>query len=319
MAACERTPLTTLPAPHARHRSARLVARQVSELLLGRSRRGLALVPQERLTGLVFEVVLGGSIAHHPYRDIGSGRWIGVEDASTLGRPVSATAIALSMQLPHTTVRRRAAELVESGLLVRGNGGFSVAPAFFARGVLARMAAEDAADLARALHGLAAADYTLAATALDSGVTALPPGVVERLLLAFSLRALETLTDLYGDVTAGTIVAAITASNVRGVTENPELAARYAEEDMPPPDALREPISLRALSRAIDLPFETVRRRVKTLMEQGTVISKGDGVIVPVQLLFGERHLENNRRIAMHFEQLLQTLMALTQIGSSAD
>jgi DNA-binding IclR family transcriptional regulator len=311
--------LTTLPAPHPRQLSARLVARQVSELLLARSRRGLALVPQERLAGFVFEVVLSASIAHHPYRDAGTGRWVGVEDASTLGRPVSATAIALSMRLPHTTVRRRTAELVESGLLVRGKAGFSVAPSFFENGVLAHLAADDASDLARALRALADAGYAPATTALNAGVAALPPGVVERLLLAFSLRALETLTDLYGDVTAGTIVAAITAANVRGITADPQLAARYAEEDMPPPDTLREPISLRALSRAIDLPFETVRRRVRALVTQGIVVSKGDGVIVPARVLFGARHIENNRRIALHFEQLLQTLVLLTHIGSTAD
>lgn len=297
----------------------RLVARQVSELLLARSRRGLALVPQERLTGFVFEVVLGGSIAHHPYRDPASGRWIGVEDAGMLGRPVNATAIAHSMRLPHTTVRRRAAELVEAGLLVRGAAGFSVAPRFFEGDVLTRLAAEDAADLMRALRKLADLGYAPAAKALDAGAADLPPGVIERLILAFSLRVLETLTDLYGDVTAGTIAAAITAANVRRVTQDPQLSRLYSSEDMPPPDTVREPISLRALSRAVDLPFETIRRRVHALIVAGIVVRKDDGVVVPVAVLLSERHIGNNRRIALHFEQMLQAFASLSSAKPVVD
>ncbi len=302
---------TDLSAPPSRKLSTRLVARQVSELLLGRSRRGLALVPQERLAGFVFEVVLGGSIAHHPYREPETGRWIGVEDARALGRPVNATAIAHSMRLPHTTVRRRAAELVAAGMLVRGDAGFSVAPGFFEGDTLARLAAEDMGDLLRTLHRLAEAGYAPALAALDSGAAGLPPGVVERLVLAFSLRALETLTALYGDVTAGTIVAAITAINVRRVTQDPRLSQLYSGEDAPPPDDLREPVSLRALARAIDLPFETVRRRVAALVSQELVAWKDGGVFVPARVMLGEHHIANNRRITLHFDQMLATLATL--------
>lgn len=302
---------TDLSAPPSRKLSTRLVARQVSELLLARSRRGLALVPQERLAGFVFEVVLGGSIAHHPHRDPATGRWIGVEDARALGRPVNATAIAHSMRLPHTTVRRRAAELVDAGLLMRVAAGFSVAPGFFDSDVLARLAVEDKAELLHALQRLAEAGYAPAIATLGAGVAALPAGVVERLILAFSLRALETLTELYGDVTAGTIVAAITAINVRRVTQDPHLSQLYSSEDTPPPDALREPVSLRALSRAIDLPFETVRRRVAALVSEEVVAWKDGGVFVPAQVLRNDRHIANNRRITLHFDQMLATLAAL--------
>ncbi|MDG2533348.1 hypothetical protein P6144_06800 [Sphingomonas sp. HITSZ_GF] len=308
-----------MPQAHVRKLSARLVARQVSELLLARSRRGLALVPQERLAGFVFEVVLGGSIAHHPFRDADTDRWIGVEDAGALGRPVNATAIAHSMRLPHTTVRRRAAELVAAGLLVRGPAGFSVAPDFFRGDALSRLAAEDAADLVRMLRNLADSGYAPAVRSLAVGVASLPPGVIERLILAFSLRTLETLTALYGDVTAGTIAAAITAANVRRVTEDAQLARLYSSEDMPPPDAVRVPISLRALSRAIDLPFETIRRRVHALIAAGIVVRVGDGVMVPVAVLRSERHIENNRRIALHFEQMLQALANLSSAKPVSD
>ncbi|HEX7694689.1 MAG TPA: helix-turn-helix domain-containing protein, partial [Sphingomonas sp.] len=113
-------------------RPARLVARQISELLLARVRRWHALVPQERINGVVFDVVLSAGIAHLAFCEAGSGRWIGVDQAARLGRPVNATAIAQSMGLPMTTVRRHAVALVDAGLLVRTSAGFSVAPTIFA-------------------------------------------------------------------------------------------------------------------------------------------------------------------------------------------
>ncbi len=300
-----------MPDHGARGRPARLVARQISELLLARVRRWHALVPQERINGVVFDVVLSAGIAHHAFGDPGTGRWIGVEQAAKLGRPVNATAIAQSMGLPPTTVRRHAAELVAAGLFVRSPAGFTAAPAVFAGDRLAKVAAGDAEDLVRILGALAEADYAPAARALDAGASRLPPGVAARLLLAFAVRALESFTDLYGDVITGTILVAMIAANIRHVTDDPVLARRYAQEDMPPPDALRRPVALRPLARAIELPFETVRRRVAAQVDLGTVVWREDGAIVPTDVLLDERHRDNNRRLVGHFEQMLLQLGSL--------
>lgn len=297
-------------------RPARLVARQISELLLARVRRWHALVPQERIDGVVFDVVLSASIAHLAFSEADSGQWIGVEQAARLGRPVNATAIAQSMGLPSTTVRRHAAALVDAGLLVRTAAGFGVAPAIFAGHGVAEVAAGDSAHLRHVLGVLADAGYAPAANALVSDPSRLPAGLVERLLIGFAVRALESFTDLYGDIVTGTILVAMIAANVRHVTEDPVLAQRYAEEDMPPPDSQRRPVALRALARAIDLPFETVRRRVAAQIAEGNVVWRDDGAIVPTHILLDDRHRDNNRRIIGHFEQMLQ---ALASLAASAD
>ena len=295
-------------------RPARLVARQISELLLARVRRWHVLVPQERINGVVFDVVLSAGIAHLAFCDPGSGEWVGVEQAARLGRPVNATAIAQSMGLPLTTVRRHAGALVDAGLLVRAAAGFAVAPAIFAGDGVAAIAAGDAADLMRVLGVLADTGYAPAAKALASDPSRLPAGLVERLLLVFAVRALESFTGLYGDVVTGTILVAMIAANVRHVTGDPVLARRYAEEDTPPPDSQRRPVALRVLARAIDLPFETVRRRVAAQVAAGNVVWRGDGAIVPTHVLLDERHRDNNRRIIGHFEQMLQTLASLAAV-----
>ena len=297
--------------PRRRVLGSRLVARHVSELTLARLHRWRALVSQERLSIFVFDIVLSASIANHPYRDPVSGQWIGLEDARAVGRPVTAAAVAQSMGLPYTTVRRQAAELSDAGLLARGVEGFHISERLFADGSVARFAAADAEDLLRILKTLAEADYAPASAALDAGCAKLPAGVVGRLVVDFALRAMETFTELYGDFASGTIVASIIAANVRYITDDPELAQLYAGEDAPPPDSLRRPIALRVLARDLGKPFETVRRRVAELVSEGRVQWKDDGVIVPTSVLLSDKHLDNNRRIVAHFDQMLATLQSL--------
>ena len=82
--------------------------------------------------------------------------------------------------------------------------------------------------------------------------------------------------------------------------------------ETPLPDALRRPVALRSLSRALDMSFETLRRRVNGLIEQGLVISSDAGVIVPAQRL-DELFIANNRRMQTHFDQMLNALVALEQ------
>lgn len=290
----------------------RLVGRQVSELLLTRSDRWQAVFPIERVSGFIADVVIVGSMAHQPYRDRIGGAWIGIDQTRALGRAVSSAAIAQSMNLPHTTVRRRTAELVGLGLLERRPGGFVVGPArdLHSERALA-VCEENAADLGRRLAVLADAGFVPAKRAMEASALELPAFFTERLLLTFGLRVLETFTGRYGDLISGTLVALITAINVRGVTADPVLAKRYADAATPPPDELREPVTLRELSRVCDIPFETVRRRTKALMARGVVEKKGDGVIVPQRVWINDANTESGRESLFYFEQLINTLIGL--------
>jgi hypothetical protein len=141
----------------------------------------------------------------------------------------------------------------------------------------------------------------------------LPDGVVARLLLGFALRTMETFTELYGDLTSGAISAAIVVANVRHISEDQVLDQRYSAEETPPPDAMRVPITLRSLAREVKLPFETVRRRVAALVEDGLVVWKDGGVIVPSHVLLSDGRLNNNRSFQLHFEQMLDAIVSLRQ------
>lgn len=289
----------------------RLIARMVVELTMARAARWHPLTSPDPLADLTVQTVLSAGIAHLPYRTPGPATtWHGFSSVATHGRAVTITAVSRSNGLSYPSVRRRALELIEEGRLVRRGSRLEVPASMLGSPAFAQVVAADAAALAHFVEQLAATGHPLARR-LGSAAARLPDDVAARALLAFSLRAVETLTALYGDITIGRLVVATVAANVRHITNDPAAARLYAVEGAPPPDSERRPISLRELSRQAGRPFETVRRRCAELIEQGVMEVRGDGVVVPVRYLMGEAQRANNRRMAQHVDHLLRLLASI--------
>jgi DNA-binding Lrp family transcriptional regulator len=291
----------------------RLIVRHTSELLLKRDVRWQQIAPQQPAS-FIIELLLSAGLAHLPYRRPDGGAWIGVDDAFVLARPVSGMQLATSMNMSYATVRRRLVDLMAAGRIERSDAGYRVAASQVTGDLLREVAKADALDLMQLVTVLAAAGYAPAVAAAEAGIERLPSWVVERQLLAFSLRLLETFAARFGDGPSGTMMMTIIAANVRHITQDPELAAHYAAEDTPPPDELRRPITLRELSRALDLPFETVRRRAARLVAYGVDWKVADGragLIVPTRILMGPAYLANNRHTVVNFGRMLTTLADL--------
>lgn len=291
--------------------SLRLLVRQSSGLLLERSQRWRRLLPLELVAGVVFEVTLAEAAAPLPFHDPNGG-WIGIRQAAFSSRSVSASAVALSMRLPPTTVRRKMGELVAAGVLTRADKGVRIAPTFARDPAVVTVCDEDARSLDAALETLQRAGYARA-TEARRAVAILPTEVTERLLLKFEMRVMETQVDLHGNVTDSLIVGATIAANINHIDADPVLARRFADEGTLPPDTLRRPITIRALSRRLGMPFETVRRRIADLAQRNTIVMTPQGVIVPGERLMRASHAEHNRRLAAHFESLLAALTMLAQ------
>jgi hypothetical protein len=77
------------------------------------------------------------------------------------------------------------------------------------------------------------------------------------------------------------ILVAITQANVDLLQRDPELNRQYATYDQVPPDSLRRPISINAVSQSLGVPFETARRRVARLAAARLCNITPAGVIVP--------------------------------------
>jgi hypothetical protein len=89
------------------------------------------------------------------------------------------------------------------------------------------------------------------------------------------------------------IVHAVLNNNVLNVMKDPELDQKYARIDALEPDSIKQGVSRSAVCRFLNLPLETVRRRVDRLKKQGILEERDDGLIVTEdnQFKFGNYHV----------------------------
>jgi DNA-binding Lrp family transcriptional regulator len=111
-------------------------------------------------------------------------------------------------------------------------------------------------------------------------------------------------------------ISAIIQANVQEITRRADLQVAYAESDDPPPDELRRPVTMNALASSLELPFETVRRRVQRLVAEGVVRHVEGGVIVPTAVLAQPEYYENGFR---GYERLRAFYYQLSDLGLLRD
>ncbi|MFC3078987.1 hypothetical protein ACFODL_12885 [Phenylobacterium terrae] len=122
------------------------------------------------------------------------------------------------------------------------------------------------------------------------------------------------------DFTDNLILLAIIQANVAPITADPELQRRYATADAPPPDELRRPISINAVAASLQLPFETVRRRVVHMAEKGLCEITHRGLVVPESQVVPAAHvaiLETNYRAVRGLYLRLRTAGCLPPPANS--
>lgn len=108
-----------------------------------------------------------------------------------------------------------------------------------------------------------------------------------RLTMALFLETLTLLRSTTGlETTTAIVFLQILDSNTRLIEDVSESSGRFAELPDLPGDELREPVSVYAIAHELDMPYETVRRHVRLLIERGLCRRLGNrGVIVPSQTL----------------------------------
>jgi winged helix-turn-helix DNA-binding protein len=88
------------------------------------------------------------------------------------------------------------------------------------------------------------------------------------------------------------IVHAVVNSNVFHIMSDRVLDKRYSTINAVEPDAIKKGVSRAALARFLNLPLETVRRRVARLKENGVLSEENSGLIVSEKNIFkfGNNH-----------------------------
>ena len=115
-----------------------------------------------------------------------------------------------------------------------------------------------------------------AGTAEDAAIAR----VVARLSGEYLLRAFQLLIETFHDIRAGLIVQAINNANISPLLRT-QARRRTAGRDGSFPDEVRRPISIARLAVSTGLPFESVRRIVRRLIDTGVCEYVEGGVIVP--------------------------------------
>jgi len=99
-----------------------------------------------------------------------------------------------------------------------------------------------------------------------------------RMLLNFVSEAIAASPSRELDPIDILLANAIGSANISHIENNRVLRERYAE--CIEPDTIRRGISRAAISRAMSLPLETVRRRINKLIDLGVLIERPDGIIL---------------------------------------
>lgn len=92
------------------------------------------------------------------------------------------------------------------------------------------------------------------------------------------------------DLIDALIVCTVSHANVVPIVRDAGLQRRYATFDDVPPDEVRRPISINAVAQSLDMPFETVRRRIVKMSLVGIFRTSKQGVYVPTAFCVGGPH-----------------------------
>ncbi len=129
----------------------------------------------------------------------------------------------------------------------------------------------------------------------------------------FLLRSIDSMVAAQeGDLIAALIFTALWLANVRHITHSPANTKFGGMDDLPP-DALRRPVSVQALSTGLRIPYETVRRYVQAMIGAGCCIRVGKrGLIVPAAV----HNLPHRRQfVQSSFPSLLRFIGDLKSAG----
>lgn len=128
-------------------------------------------------------------------------------------------------------------------------------------------AASESGDLSRT--------WRLARAALDFTVAQVAQGLT-------GLKAVDAL-----------IVMAVNQANIAPLTRDADARYAYGGLSAPAPDESRRPVSIHAIAMSMQLPFETVRRRMHHLEALGACRQEARGVIVPMSYLSSPAYLQD--------------------------
>jgi hypothetical protein len=203
--------------------------------------------------------------------------WCGqteLQQPRTLTRFTSLNSIAASLGYPFETTRKNVHAMVDAGLLVRTVDGVALA----AHGENS----DRVIAYCTLMHDIFVRLIEDIATTCDVELPR-PQGndfgardVLER-ALDINLVPFDTQHQISDNLTGMTLWLAISIANIRHITYDPLLTAAYAY--ISTPDTIRRPVALKAMARALVMPYATAWRHAAAL-EDANLLTRQDGNLV---------------------------------------
>lgn len=214
-----------------------------------------------------------------------------------LREPVSVYALAQALRLPYETTRRYVAKLIDPGQARRVERGVIVPMAAMEAPAVRLASVQFHASLRRFVETLARIGAypellgpaggrrpRLAAASAEPQANSLRR--IARATNSFHLRTAEVLADAAdGDLVRGIVFLGVIQANIQALNSDLGLSLQYAGAQDIPPDELRRPISVYALAQSLGLPYETTRRYVQKLIEDGRCARQPAGIVVTREVL----------------------------------
>ena len=238
-------------------------------------------IDEDLLTALVFLGVSRANVRPLKEDPAQDAAFAGAGDVppDEMRRPVSVYAVAKDLRLPYETVRRHVVKLREAGMVEAGPGGVWV---------------PNRVHLSPGLLSGMAENWEVARRFLRDAITvgAIPgkapapagPDVSRRTVRLSIDYFLDSLTEMAGivglDALSLLVGMAVARGNMQHFAQDRETAETYAGIDAIPPDAVRRPVSVYAVSKGLGLPYETTRRYARRLTKEGWLERKADGGLI---------------------------------------
>lgn len=128
----------------------------------------------------------------------------------------------------------------------------------------------------------------------------------------FLMQSIEMMLRTVGgrDLLRATIFLAIVDANLRHLAPDDAISQTYSESEDSIPDNLRRPISVHALALSLELPYETTRRHVNALLQDGYCRRRENGVYVPAEVLSRDNILATHQENLVNLRTLFRDLEA---------
>lgn len=126
----------------------------------------------------------------------------------------------------------------------------------------------------------------------------------------FFLRSVELLTRAVsdGDILRGVIFLAIVDANTRHLRPSDPVAKSFSATRDSVPDEIRRPVSVHALALDLALPYETTRRHVNALIDQGLCQRVEAGILVRAEVLDRDGMVATHRKNIENLHALFSDL-----------